>query len=242
MKWAAGIALSVAAVLAASVATAGAGSDPFVSGSTGYDAAASQCGSTPPTAQFAVLNVTGGRPFSANSCLAAEVAAAGSASVSFYFNTGYSGAYGRRVTSDCSSSASAHGFAGKAAQAYAIGCSEARYALGRASGYAPSSWWLDVELANSWSSSSTDLNVATIQGALDAMHAATPAPVGVYSTAWSWQTITGGSSLNGVDASWVVAGNGYRCGGTAFSQSPVWLVQGGIVASGGVQYDSDTAC
>jgi hypothetical protein len=238
--------LLVVACLTALMAASGgaaeaAATDPFTSGSQGYDAASGQCNTNPPAAQFAILNVTGGRPFSVNSCVGSEAAVA-PASVSLYFNTGYSGAYGRNVSSACNTSATAHAYTGKVAQAYAIGCSEAGYAVAESGGIAGASWWLDVELANSWSSSGRSLNVATIQGAVDEVHAGSSAPVGIYSTVHAWQTITGGAAVKNVDASWVVARDGYACSGPAFASAPVWLVQNGTVTSGGVRFDSDTAC
>ena len=234
------VAASIVAALVGS-ATLAAAAGPYVSGWTGYDEASGQCGATPPTADFAILNATGGRPFSANSCLASEVSAAGTDQVSFYFNTGYSGAYGRDVTAACSSAASSKGYSGKLAQAYAIGCNEAGYAISRAT-VPGAAWWLDVETANSWSSSNTAYNVATIQGGIDEAHTLTRGgPVGVYSSSSAWQVITGGRAVSSFDGSWVLAGQ-YACGGTAFGGSQVWIVQTGTTTVNGVAFDTDTVC
>lgn len=230
----------VAALIGSATLAQAAVTDPYTSGWTGYDEASGQCGAMPPTASFAIINATGGRPFTSNSCLASEVTAAGSVQLSFYFNTGYSGAYGRDVTAACSSAASSNGYTGKPAQAYAIGCSEASYAIPLAKSAA--AWWLDVETANSWSSSDKSYNVATIQGAIDEAHTLTGGgAVGVYSSSSAWQTITGGGTVTGIDGSWVLKGQ-YPCPGTAFGGSPVWIVQGGTTTVNGVAFDTDTAC
>ena len=54
--------------------------------------------------------------------------------------------------------------------------------------------WLDVETGNSWQSD-TEMNIADLQGMVAAIRASTPpsayVPVGVYSTAFQWQQITG---------------------------------------------------
>ena len=235
------VAASIVAALIGSAGLVQAAADPYQSGWAGYDEAFGQCGATPPAANFAIINATGGRPFSANSCLASEISAAGTAQLSFYFNTGYSGAYGRDVTAACSSAASGQGYSGKLAQAYAIGCSEASFAISLAP-VPGAAWWLDVETANSWSSSNTAYNVATIQGAVDEAHSLTSAgSVGVYSSSSAWQMITGGGGVGSVDGSWVLNGQ-YPCGGTAFGGSPVWVVQNGTTTVNGIAFDADTAC
>jgi hypothetical protein len=234
------VAGSIVAALVGS-ATLALAAGPYTSGWTGYDEASGQCGAIPPSANFAIVNATGGRPFSANSCLTSEVSAAGTDQVSFYFNTGYAGAYGRDVTSACSSAASSKGYSGKLAQAYAIGCSEAGYAISPAT-VSAAAWWLDVETANSWSSSNKAYNVATIQGAIDEAHTLTGSgPVGVYSSSSAWQTITGGGTVTSADGSWVLSGQ-YACAGTAFGGSQVWIVQTGTTTVNGVAFDTDIAC
>ncbi len=55
-------------------------------------------------------------------------------------------------------------------------------------------WWLDVETANSWETGHSGLanNVADLQGMVAAF-GARGATVGVYSTSYQWNQITGGS-------------------------------------------------
>ncbi len=209
--------------------------DPYTPTSTGYDTSYLQCGSPAPSGSaFGIVGVNAGRPFSSNSCLAAEYAAAPqSPAPSLYINTGYSGAYRKNITAACSaSSGSINGTSGQR-QAWAIGCSEAETSLNHAGPVAVSAWWLDVETANSWSSSNLTLNQYTIQGGVSRLLQASP-NVGVYSTASMWTTITGGSfTPSGLAADWVAGGT---CS-TPFTGSPVWLTQS---TAGG--FDSDTAC
>lgn len=212
-------------VLALLATPALAATDPYTSRSTGYDVSYPNCGSATPAGTFAIVGVNHGRPFTSNTCLATEYAAApASPSPSLYLNTAYSGAYRRNITSACSSGGT---------MAWQIGCSEADYALQQAGGLTASAWWLDVETGNSWSTNNLTLNQQTIQGAVDRLNQ-TGLPVGVYSTASMWRTITGGAfTPTGLAADWVAAGS---CT-TPFTNSPVWLTQS---TSGGVDYD--TAC
>lgn len=228
--------------LAAWIATptgAWAASDPYPAGHSGYDVSYPQCpGTTAPPGDFAIVGVNGGRPFSNNGCLAGELAAAPSTvAPSLYLNAAYSGAYRRQIDSACSTlSRSVAGTSGQR-QAWAIGCSEADWS----SGYASSSgaaniamWWVDVEVGNSWSSNDLTLNRYAINGAASRLEQ-TGLPVGVYSTASMWATITGGAfTPSGVSADWVASGGSCSA---PFTASPVWLVQS--VVSG---VDSDAAC
>jgi hypothetical protein len=203
-----------------------AATDPYTTGATGYDVSYPQCpGTTRPAGSFAVVGVNHGRPFTSNSCLGTEYSVAPQSPLpSLYINTAYSGAYRRNVTAACASGGT---------QAWQIGCSEADYSVQRAAGLVVSMWWLDVETGNSWSTSNVTLNQQAIQGAVDRLYQ-TGLPVGVYSTASMWKTITGGSfTPANLAADWVAAGS---CS-TPFTSSPVWLSQS---TSGGVDYD--TAC
>jgi hypothetical protein len=59
-------------------------------------------------------------------------------------------------------------------------------------------WWLDVETGNSWQSDTT-MNVADLQGMVYALqNANSVAVIGVYSTSYQWNTITGtpGTSIS----------------------------------------------
>ena len=218
---------------------AAAQADPYTSGTIGYDVSYPQCpGTGSPGGAFGIVGVNGGRPFTQNSCLATEYRVAPTSTAnSLYINTGYSGAYRRNISSDCSSLSSGVGGSSAEQQAWAIGCSEAETSLAYATGKVGTNvamWWLDVETGNSWSTSNLTLNQKTIQGAISWL-AQTNLPVGVYSTTSMWATITGGSfAPNGLAADWVAAGD---CSTPFTPNSPVWLVQSVV---GGV--DRDYAC
>jgi hypothetical protein len=128
--------------------------------------------------------------------------------------------------------------------AWAAGCSEAQRDLSYASAQsasAPSVWWLDVETANSWSTTDLTLNAYTIQGIVATLRLSTSVPIGVYSTPSQWAAITGGYQAP-VDANWVASGQRtvrrakQSCGSLGFTGAKVWLVQ--YVAN----YDHDLAC
>jgi hypothetical protein len=92
---------------------------------------------------------------------------------------------------------------------------------GSASSY---SWWLDVETANTWQSSTAAggtglaMNAAVLEGMLQYLKSLGVGTVGVYSTGSQWQTITGGRSA--VESSWAAAGNSSP---SPLSGIPDWL-------------------
>ncbi len=233
-----GLPIAAAAVIALA-ASAFAGFDPYVSGTVGYDYSYIQCGSAAPTGKFGIVGVNAGYPFTYyNSCLSTEFAAAankGNAAV--YINTGYDATYtqidGHHTTQDCSNkSASVNGTPAQQA-AWAVGCSEAQrdgsYASAQ-SAAAPTTWWLDVETANSWSTTDLSLNRYAIQGIVDTLRLATSVPIGVYSTSVQWNAITGGYQP-AVDANWIATGQRTLkrakryCSSAGFTGAKVWLVQ-----------------
>jgi hypothetical protein len=237
-------------LLVALNATAAAAFDPYAKGTSGYDYSYPQCGAAAPRASFGVVGVNGGYPFTYyNNCLAAEYAAATkSGNASTYINTGYDPSYtaidGRHTTADCASQST--NVSGTAAQqaAWAVGCSEAQRDVVYASSQsvtASTAWWLDVELANSWSTSDLSLNRYTIQGIVATLRTSTAAPIGVYSTSYQWSAITGGYQPV-VDANWVATGQTSLkraksyCAATGFTGAKIWLVQ--YVST----YDHDYAC
>ena len=211
---------------------------PYPAGQSGYDVSYPQCGGGTPSGSFGIVGVNGGRPFSNNSCLAGEYAAApGPTAASLYINTGYSGAYGKSITPGCSASSSSVAGTARQQQAWAIGCSEAETSTTYAAQQGATvlaAWWLDIETANSWSSSNLSLNRYAIQGAVTRL-AQSGLPVGIYSSASMWSTITGGAftPVSAV-ADWEIAGGSCAA---PFNSSPVWLVQS--TTSG---FDSDLAC
>jgi hypothetical protein len=185
---------------------------------------------------------TNGRPFTRNSCMAAELAGAPAAR-SVYMNTGYAPAYASHITAGCASRSASVSGTELQRQAYAIGCSEAELArawLYEATGERVRTWWLDVETANSWSATNLVLNRAALRGAIDYLKAR-GAVLGLYSTSRQWAEVTGGWSAPGLDANWV-AGAGSAVEApllctASITGAPVWLVQ---YVRGG--RDVDLAC
>jgi hypothetical protein len=138
----------------------------------GWDVSHPQCGrALPDTGGFAIVGVTGGRPFSSNSCFKEQYAwAAGKAGHAVYVNTGYPGrgdpvAYGRSVVDDAVARERRAGVSGTAV------------------------WWLDVETVNSWEG--TTQENATVLDAMAARLQELGARVGIYSTPTMWSEIAG---------------------------------------------------
>jgi hypothetical protein len=108
-------------------------------------------------------------------------------------------------------------------------------------------YWVDVETANSWQSGSSGqvMNVADLQGMVDAFHSAGVAYIGAYSTASQWQQITGSStvgSLAGLD-DWVpgassLSGAQANCGQSAFTGGSGRVT----ITQWPSQYDDDYSC
>jgi len=224
----------------------------------GYDFSYVQCGAAAPSAQFGIVGVNAGYPFTYyNGCLTAEYNAAPAGHASLYVNTGYDASYtaidGRHTEQDCAT-ASSQVIATTAQQAaWAVGCSEAERDVAYAAGQgavAPAAWWLDVETANSWcgqsGTSCTDLtlNQHAIQGLIDTFTHIGAVPVGIYSNRTQWSAIVGNLPIAGVTSNWVASGRytaqeaaTYCSSSASFSGAPVSLVQflGGPV-------DRDYAC
>ena len=208
----------------------------YTSGSTGYDISYPQCGGPYPSGAFGIVGVNGGYPFVYyNPCLSDQYSHTTNAAL--YINTGYDPSYtqvdGKHSTAECvTQSATTTGSPAQQA-AWAVGCSEASRSIAYAASQgasSPSSWWLDVETSNSWSSTDLSLNQYTIQGIVDTLLRQSPAAVGVYSTAYQWRTIVGNLPVSGVLADWVAtgstsAGRARVSCETGFSGRPVWFVQ-----------------
>ncbi len=207
------IAASAAALTAGSLPASAATNSPYTSGTNGYDVSYPQCpGTTAPSAAsgttytFAIIGIGGGRPFTSNTCASAETATAtgsGITNISYYFNTGYAGAYAKSILKPCATEAASGadgvfaGLAGHALkadqQAWEIGCSEALYAQDNAPTVAPTMWWADVETGNSWSTNTT-LNDFTLDGLSYQMQTG-GAIGGFYSYGSAWNKIAGTSHV-----------------------------------------------
>jgi hypothetical protein len=241
--------LTAAGLLATQIGAA-ASADPYSAGTGGYDYSYIQCGQSAPALSFGIVGVNAGYPFTYySSCLGSEYTAGPPGHTALYVNTGYDPTYtavdGRHTTSDCA--AASAGVVATPAQeaAWAVGCSEAERDVTNATAQGasanPEMWWLDVETANSWSSTDLSLNRYTIQGLVTELRALSSSPVGVYSTSAQWTAITG-TYHPAVDGTWIATGQRTLkrartyCTAPSFTGAPVWLVQ--YVAT----YDHDLAC
>lgn len=217
---------------------------------TGYDYSYVQCGSLAPSGQsFGIVGVNGGYPFTYyNSCLGAEYSAAPLNERSLYVNTGYDPSYtaidGRHTTQDCATASGQVNATTVQQAAWAVGCSEAERDVSYANSQGattPVGWWLDVETANSWSTTDLSLNRFSIAGLVTKLRSLSSAPIGVYSTKSQWSTITGGYQP-AIDGTWVATGQRTAkraqswCTASSFTGAPIWLVQ---YVSG---IDHDLAC
>lgn len=210
---------------------------------TGNDISWPQCGKRLPGGQaFGIVGVNGGLANTTNSCLATELAWAGSSTggtnqpkVSLYVNTANPGDVISQVNDWPTSGSTPYGpCSGGNDQACAY-----QYGWNMASDDAqirgvsnPGSykWWLDVETNNTWSASNTN-NVADLEGMVDYFHSL-GASAGLYSTSTQWNQIVGSavsstSSLNDLD-SWL-AGASSLSGAQANCKQPP-LTSGGQVS------------
>ena len=232
------LALASSALAASSIDT-----NPFTSGSTGADVSWPNCSATYPTsAAFGIVGVTGGRAFTANSCFSTEWAWANSTGLpALYLNlnapVGSTSSYGMAGPKTCKRN-------DKLCLSYNYGWQAAQWAYQQAksAGASASTWWLDVETGNSWSSS-TAANDQVIQGAVDYLGAGTVTAgqgltVGVYSTNAMYAKIAGAfHPTNGTGSphyvpTWYAtaattsgAASGYCAASYGFTGGPVWLVQ-----------------
>jgi hypothetical protein len=195
----------------------------------GYDVSYPQCpGRVPPAgAAFSIIGANSGKAFSANPCLRAEwQGARGVRAV--YFNSGNDPGNADKVTPDCGSRSQYQAGGAQVQVAYAIGCSEAMFAAATLAGAGASRTpiiWLDVEESNTWDPVNLDLNRTALQAEIDEL-AAYGHLVGIYSTAFQWQTILGAWSPSGVVADWVAGQTPQAiCGTPGFSGHPVWIAQ-----------------
>jgi hypothetical protein len=226
--------------------------------SRGYDVSYPQCGgSLPSNPAFAIVGVNGGRVFSANPCLATELAWGGGAVAELYANTGNPGPAlssfwpsGQATPLVCDANdpdtlSCAYDYGWNAARHSFETAQSAYAALGIATSPATTRWWLDVETSNSWRSGSADAlarNVAALRGEVDFLRAAGVSRLGFYSTQLQWTQITGGSLAFNAFPSWPAGGGTLKgaqqlCSRPAFTGGATVLAQ--YFATG---FDADLAC
>ncbi|HEY7331353.1 MAG TPA: hypothetical protein VH859_00160 [Candidatus Limnocylindria bacterium] len=232
-----------------------------------YDVSYPQCGRDLPEAfAFAIVGVNGGLVYAPNPCLGApddedgdtsQLAWAGG-TVQFYANTGNPGPrlsrywpLGQRSPRVCSDrdpdtascaynygwNAAADSYANAVAAYVSLGLAEADATRTPAG----TTWWLDVETANSWRADAR-LNVAALQGAVDYLHSVDVAGIGFYSAPRMWQRITGGTDAFADYPSWVAGASSLEgaraaCRGEGLTGGPVVMAQ--YVSSG---LDTNVLC
>lgn len=247
------------------VAGTPAATDPNV----GYDISYPQCttnGTTFPTGgAFGIVGVNGGLPYSANPCLGtgdgpSELSWAGM-NAGLYANTADPGPAlsshwpnGQTSPKQCNTAGNPGSSTPECHYDYGWNAAANSYqdvvnayiALGWAATGATrtpvaNQWWLDVETANSWTSTAS-LNVQALQGEVDYLASVSAAGVGFYSSSSDWQTITGGTTAFASHPTWLAGASSLtdaqsRCGGGGFTGGGIALVQ--YPASG---FDGDYRC
>jgi hypothetical protein len=239
--------------------------------STGYDISYPQCATSyPANPAFGIVGVNGGLANDANQCFASELRWAlaspgltNQSSASVYINTANPGP-APGVTDWPTSGTSPYGSCDgswSTACSYVYGQARADYSYGLASATnamvaSSNPWWLDIETANSWATSSTSgytqLNIAAIRGFIAGLQGSgANGPIGVYSTAGQWNTITGlnaqtttaGLGLSTPPPNWVAGPHASlklaqsNCSTGGFTGASPTLAQ---YSSGG--YDADLRC
>lgn len=209
----------------------------YQSGTNGVDVSYPNCTAKIPATAFGIVGVTGGLGFHPNDCLAKEAANFGN--LSLYVNTGYPGqSYGLNYQN----SPRACGATDLNCLAYNYGYNAGLYAINYAKSQNAwsTTWWLDVETANSWTSDYAQ-NIQSLQGETDALKAAGATTVGVYSTTAQWGSITGGwknGFPNWGATTWNTAKQAKTyCTGHEFTGGPTYLIQ-----YKGRTLDQDYAC
>ncbi len=198
----------------------------YQSATVGNDVSYPNCSAkAPKSAAFGIIGTTGGLGFSQNPCLTKEAGWFGNKSL--YVNTGYPGqSYALKYQN--SPHACSNGDLN--CLAYNYGYNAGQYALNYATsqGVTSSTWWLDVETANSWTNDYQQ-NQNSLQGETDALKNSGVITVGVYSTTAQWSSITGGwqnQLPNWGATTWQTAKQAAKyCTGHDFTGGGTWLLQ-----------------
>ena len=201
-------------------------------GAVGHDVSYPQCGTAlPSSGTFGIVGVNGGKVSTANPCLSTQYAWASrtSSGAALYANTGNPGsistfywpASGSRDPALCKDRTSASDPGCAYDYGWHGGKNSLQIAQNALSGASGRTWWLDVELANSWNGS-TSANAAALQGAVDALHDSGVGTVGIYSTAYQWGQITGGYA-SGNAASYRSAWAASFTPKHPMEQAPLWI-------------------
>ena len=243
----------------------------------GRDISYPQCGMPLPSehnARFGVLGVNGGRSFTANPCLVEQLRWAKrlAGPPAFYANTGNPGPWraahwplGQSTPMACVASnpnslgcsfdygwnSALHSYALAVAAAQKLHDVSYKNALHRAANV---DWWLDVEILNSWQTlddhpapGTAERDTMTLVGAVRALWTVGVERVGIYSTRYQFDLITGGPAVThdwfAKNPVWLAGMEGHEhaqrgCGYRSFTGGPVLLTQ--YLGSDG--FDANVAC
>lgn len=211
----------------------------YTSGSVGVDLSWPNCNKNLTVATFGIVGVSDGTGFSTNPCLAQE-AVNYSQNLSLYVNTGW---YNQSTHINPNSPKTCV-TGDNNCLAYNYGYNAGVYAYSAAvnAGVSSSTWWLDVETGNTWSSDVIQ-NQNSLQGEYDALQQNGVTTVGIYSTSAQWKTITG-SWLNNWPSwgatTWTTSKQAKTyCTGHQFTGGPSYLMQ---YKSNKNSLDQDVAC
>lgn len=208
--------------------------------SSGVDESYPQC-PAPYTGKgvFGIVGITGGKNFTGNPCIAQE--AANFSNLELYVNSDYTGINNAREYNGTPKLCNINNEPCLAYDyGYHAGVAAVNYAHNQ--GVDSETIWLDVETPNSWNYDSPDTNIQSIQGEIDALSGGFhPSTIGVYSTSYQWDRITGGWDNNmpvwyATAQSSQLAAKNY-CAPHSFTGGPVKEVQ-----FGGSNYDQDSSC
>jgi hypothetical protein len=222
----------------------------------GIDVSYPQCGDElPERVAFAIVGVNGGRVHAPNPCLGADgedpsLLEWAGREAELYVNTGNPGPNisrfwpdgqeeprecrneGIPVGADTLDCAYLYGW-NAAGDSYRTAL-DAYVSLGWADEGADrmpwaTTWWLDVESANSWRADRR-LNVAALEGALDYLESMEVAKVGFYSTPRMWERITGGTDAFADHPAWHAGASDIvdareRCDEPSFTGGELRMVQ-----------------
>lgn len=196
----------------------------YQSGTSGLDISYPNCTAAVPSSSFGIVGVNRGLLYSYNNCLAAQ--AKHFTNLSLYMNTGW---YAQSsYISATSPKLCAAGDSNCLAYNYGYNAAADSYNYALSQGVTSSTWWLDVETANSWSKNVSE-NQNSLQGAYDLLTNSGISSVGIYSTTAQWQTITGGWKngwANWGASTWKTAKQAATyCTGHQFNGGPTYLIQ-----------------
>lgn len=210
----------------------------YTTGSTGVDVSFPNCTATIPKVDFGIVGLNGGLVYSRNNCAAAQ--ASNFSNLSLYVNTGLNASSSSQYYT--AAQAGCNGDVYCAAYNYGYNAGKDAIAYAQSLGLSSEKWWLDVETMNTWNSDVLQ-NRQSIQGIYDAI-ARTGIPlVGVYSTTYQWNEITGGWKNNWPSwgaTTWTTARQASKyCKGHEFTGGPSLLMQ---YKSRQSKLDQDVAC